>query len=118
MSPSKWYDRVQEAKEFIESRLSIRPKRIIVFGSGLAGEFLSRAGFRTEIPFEEIPHFGKSTVAGHGGRLYAGLMKDVPLLVSDGRFHYYEGHSMAQVVFPIRVYASLGAEQLLLTNAS
>jgi purine-nucleoside phosphorylase len=118
MGPSSLFDKIQEAKQFLQARISIRPKLAIVFGSGLAGEFLTRAGFSAEIPFEEIPHFGKPTVAGHGGRLYAGLLKDVPLLVSDGRFHYYEGYSMAQVVFPIRVYASLGVEEILLTNAS
>jgi len=118
MSSSKWYDRIQEVKQFLEARFSIRPKLAIVFGSGLAGEFLSRAGFNTEISFEEIPYLEKSTVMGHGGRVYAGLLKDIPILVSDGRFHYYEGYSMAQVVFPIRVYASLGVEEILFTNAS
>ncbi|MFO1518967.1 MAG: purine-nucleoside phosphorylase [bacterium] len=117
MSPSL-YDRLQEAKDFLKNRLLYQPQIAVVFGSGLADAFLAKMEQRQTIRFEEIPHFKKSTVPGHGGALHCGVVRDYPVLVSEGRIHYYEGYTMREVVFPVRTYASLGLESILLTNAA
>jgi len=89
----------------------------VVLGSGL-GEFAAHVEEQAAIPFGDIPHFKKVSVAGHAGRLVLGKVSGVPVAVLQGRYHYYEGHDISDVVFPVRVLAKLGIRSLLLTNAA
>ena len=70
------------------------------------------------IPYEEIPHFARSTVEGHAGQLVLGEVEGVPVAVQQGRFHFYEGYEMEQVIFPVRTFGLLGVKNLILTNAA
>lgn len=89
----------------------------LVLGSGL-GAFADELQERVIVPYEEIPGFAHSTVAGHAGRLVIGTAAGVPVVAMQGRFHYYEGYSFEEVVFPIRVFKFLGARTVVLTNAA
>ncbi len=94
-----------------------RPKIALVLGSGL-GSFADRLADPTVIPYAEIPHFPRSTVEGHSGRLVLGSFAGIPLVVMQGRVHGYEGYTQQQVVFPTRVLAQLGIRTLIVTNAA
>jgi purine-nucleoside phosphorylase len=96
---------------------SLRPALAIVLGSGFKG-VLDAVEVEASIPYGRIPGFARATVAGHEGRLVLGRIADLPVAVLAGRAHYYEGHSLARVTFPIRVLAALGVRDLLLTNAA
>lgn len=114
-----------EAAKYIESLSPVKPKVAIILGSGL-GKFAEHIKNSVEIPFEHIPHFLPTTVEGHAGKLVLGTVTSsrtpnapaVPVAVLQGRLHYYEGHSMQQVVFPTRTLCMLGIDTLLLTNAA
>ncbi len=110
-------ERLAEAVRLIESRSPLRPKIGLVLGSGL-GSFARSLEGGVAIPFAEIPHFPSSTVVGHQGELVLGRSRGVPVAVMSGRAHFYEGHSMQDVVFPVRVLWRLGVEILILTNAA
>lgn len=109
--------KVQEAATHIGSKTKLRPSIGIVLGSGLGGFADSLTG-ATEFPYEQIPHFPRSSVTGHKGRLLTGTFGGVPLFVMSGRVHAYEGYSAQDVVFPARVLATLGVKTLMLTNAA
>src|SRR5687768_13211992 len=111
------YENAQEAAEFIRSKYSGGIKTVVVLGSGL-GAFAEELTDPVRIPYEEIPHFARSTVEGHAGRLVLGQMDGTPIAVQQGRFHYYEGYSMEQVMFPLRVFGVMGLENVILTNAA
>lgn len=112
------FKKIDETAHYIKSRMDNRKPRIgIVLGSGL-GVFADKAEDRLEISYEEIPHFHKTTVVGHMGRLVIGRINDIEVAIFQGRFHAYEGHSNEDVVLPVRVLSQIGVEQLLLTNAS
>ncbi|MBP1661698.1 MAG: punA, partial [Candidatus Aminicenantes bacterium] len=101
------YDRVMEAVGFVRKACPESPQVGLVLGSGL-GEFADRLADRTAIAFDDIPHFKGASVAGHASRLVLGRVGPVPVAVLQGRIHYYEGHEIGDVVFPIRVLAKLG----------
>jgi purine-nucleoside phosphorylase len=109
--------RLDEATALVRSRSALAPKVGVVLGSGLGG-FADALDERTAIPFGEIPHFPASTVAGHGGALVLGRCGGVPVAVMKGRVHHYEGYSLQDVVFPVRVLARLGVRTLVVTNAA
>lgn len=111
------YEKAVEAAEFIKSRYDQEIKVAVVLGSGL-GAFADDVKNAVSIPYEEIPHFSKSTVEGHAGRLVLGEVEGVPVAVQQGRFHYYEGYDIDRVVFPVRTFSVLGIKNLLLTNAA
>lgn len=111
------YDRVMEAVGFVRKACPEPPQAGLVLGSGL-GEFADRLSGRTAFAFDGIPHFKGASVAGHASRLVMGRVGSVPVAVLQGRIHYYEGHEIGDVVFPIRVLAKLGVRSLLLTNAA
>jgi len=111
------FENAAEAAEFIKQKTDHRPRIAIVLGSGL-GAFGDELNDAVAIPYEEIPHFVRSTVEGHAGRLVIGTSGGVPLIVQQGRFHYYEGYSMEQVMFPMRVFGRMGIEAVVLTNAA
>lgn len=111
------YRKVQDTVQFIRSRCSLQPQVGIVLGSGL-GAFASEVQVEAEFAFEDLPHFAKPLVEGHKGRLLLGTIKSIPCAVLQGRIHFYEGHSMEQVVHPVRTLGSLGIKTLFLTNAA
>ncbi len=111
------FDKVNEARQFIASKTNIRAKLGLVLGSGL-GSFAGEVSERTEIPYSAIPHWPASTAVGHAGKLIVGTVEGVPAAVMAGRAHYYEGYSVEQVTFPVRVLGAMGLASLLLTNAA
>ena len=113
-----YYDQVSEAAAFLRAMLHpSNPQIGIVLGSGLSAVAGSLAE-QVVVPYAEIPHFPRSTVEGHTGRIVAGLLGGVPVLVMQGRVHYYEGYTPQQVTFPMRVLGALGIRSVILTNAA
>ena len=108
---------IQETKIFLENRTKINPFAGIVLGTGL-GNLSSEIEIESAIPYSEIPNFPVSTVDGHQGQLIFGTINNVPIVAMQGRFHYYEGYSLQECTFPIRVMKSLGISNLFLSNAS
>ncbi len=111
------YEKALEAAEFIRSKYDKEIKTALVLGSGL-GAFADEIENAVRIPYEEIPHFARSTVEGHAGQLVLGEVGGVSVAVQQGRFHFYEGYEMAQVIFPMRVFGILGIKNVVLTNAA
>ncbi len=111
------YDKIQEVSDFVRSHWQRQPHAGIVLGTGLGG-LVREIDVEASIDYEEIPHFPKSTVVGHRGRLVCGLLQGVPVMAMEGRFHMYEGYSLKQITLPVRVFRSLGAELLVLSNAA
>lgn len=113
-----YYDQVSEAAAFLRAMFGpFNPKAGIVLGSGL-GAVADSLAERIVVPYAEIPHFPRSTVEGHTGRIVAGLLGDVPVAVMQGRVHFYEGYTPQQVTFPMRVLGALGLKAVVLTNAA
>lgn len=106
-----------EAADFLSKRIPQDVKTAIILGSGL-GELANNIKDATIIPYSQIPHFAHSTAVGHKGNLIVGQLSGVPVLAMQGRFHYYEGYSMEQVTFPVRVMKLLGIKTLLVSNAA
>ena len=111
------YDQVMEATAYVQSRSALRPNVGIILGSGL-GDLAAEVRDATAITYEEIPHFLRSTVAGHVGRLLIGYLENVPVVVMQGRFHFYEGYTIQALTLPVRVMSMLGAQTLIVTNAA
>lgn len=110
-------EQIQDVVSFLEPRMSVRPEVALILGSGLGG-VASRIENPTSIPYSEIPHFHKPSVEGHEGRIIFGTLQGVPIAALQGRWHFYEGHSMNSIVIPTRALAALGAHTLFLTNAA
>jgi purine-nucleoside phosphorylase len=108
---------INEAVDFIKSKYNDQPSVGIVLGSGL-GSFTSEIDIECEIPYGDIPHFPVSTVEGHSGKLIFGKLSGKNVVAMAGRFHFYEGYSVQEVVFPIRVFKFLGIETLFFSNAA
>lgn len=111
------FDRAEEAAIVIKERISELGKVAVVLGSGL-GPLAQRLEDKTVIPYALIPHFPEPTVAGHQGNLISGRLGDARVIYLQGRFHFYEGHGLSVVTFPIRVLKQLGVETLILTAAT
>lgn len=111
------YKNAIEAADYIRSRFNRQIETAVVLGSGL-GAFGDELENAVRIPYESIPHFARSTVEGHAGQLVLGDIAGVTVAVQQGRFHYYEGYEMPQVIFPMRVFGLLGAKNVILTNAA
>jgi len=111
------YEQVAEAVASIRARVSLKPTVALILGSGL-GELAAEVRDATAIPYGEIPHFARSTVVGHAGRLLIGTLADVPVVMMQGRFHFYEGYTPQVLTLPVRVMSALGAQTLLVTNAA
>lgn len=103
--------------DLIKEKLTIKPQVGLVLGSGL-GVLAEEITNPLIIPYEEIPDFPVSTVEGHAGRLVIGELAGVPVMTMQGRFHYYEGYTMKEITFPIRVMQGLGIKNLIVTNAA
>jgi purine-nucleoside phosphorylase len=111
------YEQAQEAAEFIKSKYAKEIKVALVLGSGL-GAFADDLQNSVKIRYEDIPNFARSTVEGHAGQLVLGEIDGVSVAVQQGRFHYYEGYEMSQVMMPVRTFGLLGIKNLILTNAA
>jgi purine-nucleoside phosphorylase len=111
------YEDAGEAAEYIRSKHPHPIETAVVLGSGL-GAFANDLENAVRVPYGEVPHFVKSTVAGHVGQLVLGEVEGKHIAVQQGRFHYYEGYSMEQVMFPMRVFGRMGIENVILTNAA
>ncbi len=108
---------IDEAVASLASRCGVKPQVGIVLGSGL-GDLADRIESATVIPYSEIPHFKTSTASGHKGNLIFGTLGGKQVVAMQGRFHYYEGYTMQEVTFPIRVMARMGVKTLLVSNAA
>src|SRR5437764_817347 len=111
------YEKVAEAAEFIRSKYTGEIKTLFVLGSGLGafGEGLEAA---VKFPFSEVAGFARSTVEGPAGQLVLGEIDGLHVAVQQGRFHYYEGYEMEQVIMPVRTFGVMGVKNLILTNAA
>jgi purine-nucleoside phosphorylase len=113
-----YFDQVAEAATYLQDRLGgFRPRVGIVLGSGLGAvaDAVTEAIF---VPYSEIPYFPQSTVEGHTGRVVAGRLGGAPVMILQGRVHFYEGYSPTQVTFPMRVLGALGMKAVIVTNAA
>lgn len=111
------FSTIQETVRFIQNAYPYAPEIGVVLGSGL-GNFSKGIEIELEIPYSEVPHFPVSTVQGHSGRLIFGKMEGKRIVAMAGRFHFYEGYTAEEVVFPIRVLKLLGIRLLMLSNAA
>jgi len=111
------FEKINETTEFLKKYNTSNAKIAVVLGSGL-GNFVQEIVVQKEIPYTDIPHFPVSTVQGHSGKLIFGTIAGKPIIAMAGRFHFYEGYSAKDVVFPIRVMKFLGVETLFLSNAA
>lgn len=111
------WEQVQETVSFIKGKTNFTPEYGVILGSGL-GSFTDDIKIEFTLPYGEIPNFPVSTVQGHKGALVFGTIGDKRVIAMQGRFHFYEGYSMKEVTFPVRVMKYLGVEKLVVSNAS
>lgn len=117
MEDTSYLKAIEQAAEFLKNAGVESPKVGLILGSGL-GELADETENNIAIPYEDIPQFPVSTVEGHAGQLVYGTLGEKKVLAMQGRFHYYEGYSMKDVTFPVRVMKALGIESLIVTNAA
>lgn len=110
------YDKIQEAERTIRGRWKGKPTVGIILGTGLGG-LAQEIEAEATIPYEEIPHFPQSTVMSHAGRLVCGKLSGKTVVAMEGRFHFYEGYSLQQITFPVRIMKALGCTALFASNA-
>jgi purine-nucleoside phosphorylase len=111
-----WMKKINEAVSYIRTKTEIEPAIGLILGSGL-GELANDIEEAVTIPYHEIPHFPVSTVEGHAGNLVLGTLRQKNVVAMQGRFHFYEGYSLQEVTFPVRVMKQLGIKTLIVTNA-
>ena len=110
-------ERIQETADFLKSKIHTHPETAIILGTGL-GSLVNEITDKNEIGYETIPNFPVSTVEGHSGKLIFGKLGNKDIMAMQGRFHFYEGYSMKEVTFPIRVMRELGIKTLFVSNAA
>ena len=110
------YDQIEAAREWIAQRWAETPSVGLILGTGLGG-LAKQIDVAVRFDYKEIPNFPTSTAPSHAGQLICGTLHGIPLMAMEGRFHYYEGYSLQQVTFPVRVMKALGADTLIVTNA-
>ena len=108
---------IKQTADYLKGRIGEIPNTAIILGTGL-GELANEIEDKTDIPYTEIPNFPVSTVEGHSGKLIIGTLGGKKVLAMQGRFHYYEGYTMKEVTFPIRVFQALNIEYLFVSNAA
>ena len=108
---------IKQTADYLKGRIGEIPNTAIILGTGL-GELANEIKDKTDIPYTEIPNFPVSTVEGHSGKLIIGTLGGKKVLAMQGRFHYYEGYTMKEVTFPIRVFQALNIEYLFVSNAA
>ncbi|MBO4450796.1 MAG: purine-nucleoside phosphorylase [Bacteroidaceae bacterium] len=111
------YAKIQETATFLKERMTSKPETAIILGSGL-GHLADEIEVETEISYSEIPNMPVSTVEGHSGKMLFGKLGGKEIIAMQGRFHYYEGYSMKEVTFPVRVMYELGIKNLFVSNAA
>ena len=111
------YEKIQETASWIKERMTTNPTIAIILGTGL-GQLASEITDKYEFPYSEIPNFPISTVEGHSGKLIFGKLGNKDIMAMQGRFHFYEGYSMKEVTFPVRVMYELGIKTLFVSNAA
>ncbi len=111
------YKTIQDTANWLKSKMNTQPETAIILGTGL-GHLSEEIEKETVIPYEEIPNFPVSTVEGHHGQLIFGKLGGKDIMAMEGRFHFYEGYSMKEVTFPIRVMHELGIKTLFVSNAA
>ena len=111
------YNKLNKCFQCVKEKIDFKPEIAIVLGSGL-GDFADSINIHSTLSYDEIEGFPVSTVSGHKGRFVFGYVEEVPVVIMQGRVHYYEGYPMSDVVLPIRLMKMMGAETLLLTNAA
>lgn len=109
--------KIKKSTNYINNLVDSRPTTGIILGSGL-GAFADEIEIIKDIPYDQIPFFPKTSIEGHAGSLLFGHYRNIPLMIMNGRVHYYEGYSMQEITYPIRVFKYLGIETLLLSNAA
>lgn len=107
---------IQQAVQFIQEKINVQPQLGLILGSGL-GALAEEIQDAVSIPYSEIPHFAKSDAIGHANELVIGQLNGKTVLAMKGRFHYYEGFTLDEVTFPVRVMKALGIENMIVTNA-
>lgn len=112
-----YLNQIKEASTFIRSKVDFEPDYGIILGTGL-GALVNDVRIEDSINYEDIPHFPVSTVESHTGTLIFGLLGDKKVVVMKGRFHFYEGYTMKEVTFPVRVMKMLGIRKLIISNAA
>ena len=110
-------EKIQETAAYLKSKMHTQPETAIILGTGL-GSLAGEITEKYEIKYEDIPNFPVSTVEGHSGKLIFGKLGNKDIMAMQGRFHYYEGYSMKEVTFPVRVMRELGIKTLFVSNAS
>lgn len=105
-----------EALDYIQQQTDMKPNYMLILGTGL-GQLADEMEIKTEIPYDQIPHFPTSTVESHAGKLLFGILGGKEVVAMQGRFHYYEGYTMQQIAFPVRVLKENGADTLIVSNA-
>ncbi|WP_234567648.1 purine-nucleoside phosphorylase [Rhodohalobacter sp. 614A] len=115
-SVEQFREKRAEALKFIQAETDLRPNYLLILGTGL-GQLADEMIVESEIPYDQIPHFPVSTVESHAGKLLFGTLGDKEVVAMQGRFHFYEGYTMQQIVFPIRVLKENGADTLFVSNA-
>ena len=111
------YEKLEICRKSILQKTNFKPEVAVILGSGL-GEYASKIKIEQIIPYTEIEGFPVSTVVGHKGQFVFGYVKEAPVVIMQGRVHYYEGYPVTDVVLPVRLMGMLGAKKLILTNAS
>ena len=111
------YEKIQETASWLKARMTTSPTTAIVLGTGL-GQLASEISDTYEFAYQDIPNFPVSTVEGHSGKLIFGKLGGVDVMAMQGRFHFYEGYSMKEVTFPVRVMYELGIKTLFVSNAA
>jgi purine-nucleoside phosphorylase len=110
-------EQIKETATFIQSKISFKPDIGIILGTGLGG-LVEQINIKHTLSYEDIPNFRLSTVEGHSGKLIFGELSGKKVVVMQGRFHFYEGYTLQEVTFPVRVMKFLGIQQLFVSNAS
>lgn len=111
------YDQIQEAVQYLQTQTEFQPRYGIILGTGLS-KLSDEIELDIAIPYRFIPHFPVSTVESHKGQLIFGKLNGIPVVAMAGRFHYYEGYTMQQITFPVRVMHALGLRHLFISNAA
>ena len=109
--------KIKEAVKFIQSKTDVEPKIGVILGTGLGG-FAKSIDIKNTIHYKDIPHFPVSTVDSHAGEFLCGNVAGKPIVAMQGRFHYYEGYTLEQVTFPVRIMKALGIDILIVSNAA
>ncbi|MBE6294106.1 MAG: purine-nucleoside phosphorylase [Bacteroidaceae bacterium] len=110
-------EKIKETADFLKAKMTTHPETAIILGTGL-GSLVNEITDKYEIEYKDIPNFPLSTVEGHSGKLIFGKLGNKEIMAMQGRFHYYEGYSMKEVTFPVRVMRELGIKTLFVSNAA